>query len=94
MDFVVIDVETANPDSSSIASGIASFRDGALVDTWVSLVNPEDEFNAIQVLSRIHEEQVQGAPNWASVHSHVASRLGNKSWYAICLRPPSGGTRM
>jgi DNA polymerase-3 subunit epsilon len=87
MDFVVIDVETANPDSSSICQvGIASFRDGALVDTWVSLVNPEDEFNAIQVsIHGIHEEQVQGAPNWASVHSHVASRLGNQ--IVVCHMP-------
>ena len=41
MDFVVIDVETANADLSSICQvGIASFRDGRLADSWVSLVEP------------------------------------------------------
>jgi DNA polymerase-3 subunit epsilon len=41
MDFVVIDVETANADLSSICQvGIASFREGDLADTWESLVNP------------------------------------------------------
>jgi DNA polymerase-3 subunit epsilon len=80
MDFVVVDVETANADSSSICQvGIASFRDGALADAWVSLVNPEDEFSAIHVsIHGIDEEQVQGAPNWASVYPHVVSRLRDR----------------
>ena len=37
MNFVVIDVETANPDFSSTCQvGIAAFRDGVLHSSWES----------------------------------------------------------
>lgn len=77
MDFVVIDVETANPDSSSICQvGIASFRDGKLADSWVSLVNPEDDFNSFNVaIHGIDEDQVQNAPTWEEVFPQVHARL-------------------
>jgi len=43
MNFVAIDVETANSDMASICQiGIAKFENGILVEEWVSLVNPED----------------------------------------------------
>ncbi len=87
MDFVVIDVETANADLSSICQvGIASFRNGELADAWVSLVNPEDEFDAINVsIHGIDEEQVQDAPNWRSVLPNVTSRLQNR--IVVCHTP-------
>ena len=38
MNFVSVDVETANSDRASICQiGIAVFKDGKLVDEWVSL---------------------------------------------------------
>jgi len=80
MDFVVIDVETANADLSSICQvGIASFRDGELADSWVSLVNPEGDFSAANVsIHGIEEYMVQYAPTWTTVFPHVASRLQNQ----------------
>jgi len=80
VDFVVVDVETANADLSSICQiGIASFRNGGLVDTWVSLVNPEDEFDSINIsIHGIDEHQVKDAPNWAGVLPSVTSRLQNR----------------
>jgi DNA polymerase III subunit epsilon len=77
MDFVVIDVETANADMSSICQvGIASFRDGALADSWVSLVNPQDYFSAANVsIHGIDNSQVQDAPTWEEVFPAIASRL-------------------
>jgi len=46
MDFVALDVETANADLSSICQiGIATFRDGKLADSYVSLVDPDDYFD-------------------------------------------------
>ena len=77
MDFVVIDVETANPDLASICQvGVASFRDGALVETWASLVNPEDYFSPLNVsIHHIGESHVEGAPTWSEVFPEVASRL-------------------
>jgi DNA polymerase-3 subunit epsilon len=64
MDFGIIDVETANADLASICQvGIASFRDGTLADSWVSLVNPEDEFSPINVsIHGIDENRVKDAP--------------------------------
>ncbi|HEV2486127.1 MAG TPA: exonuclease domain-containing protein [Terracidiphilus sp.] len=80
MDFVVIDVETANADLSSICQvGIASFRDGALAESWVSLVNPQDYFSAVNVsIHGIDNCQVKDAPTWAEVFPGVASRLRQK----------------
>jgi DNA polymerase-3 subunit epsilon len=77
MDFVAIDVETANPDLSSICQvGIASFRNGELVDAWVSLVNPETDFSPFNItIHGIDEDQVQHAPNWGEVFPQVAARL-------------------
>ncbi len=77
MDFVVIDVETANADLSSICQvGIASFRDGALADSWVSLVNPQDYFSASNVsIHGIDNYQVKDAPIWTEVFPAIASRL-------------------
>lgn len=79
MDFVVIDVETANADLSSICQvGIASFRDGTLADSWVSLVNPQDYFSAVNVsIHGIDNCCVIDAPTWGEVFPEVASRLQN-----------------
>ncbi len=79
-DFVVVDVETANADLASICQiGIASFHDGELSDAWVSLVNPEDEFNPINIsIHGIDESQVKDAPNWAGVLLNVTSRLQDR----------------
>ncbi len=76
MDFVVIDVETANADLSSICQvGIASFRDGSLADSWVSLVNPEDEFSPVNIaIHGIDENRVKDAPTWREVLPQVTSR--------------------
>ena len=80
MDFVVIDVETANADLSSICQvGIASYQERRLVDAWVSLVNPEDEFDPINTsIHGIDERQVRNAPNWAAVLPNVMTRIQNK----------------
>ena len=77
MSFVVIDVETANPDLSSICQvGVAVFRDGALRDEWKSLVNPEDEFDPINVsIHGIDEKTVRDAPTWAAAFPVVSSLL-------------------
>jgi DNA polymerase-3 subunit epsilon len=80
VDFVVVDVETANADLSSICQiGIAAFESGRLADTWVSLVNPEDEFDPINVsIHGIDERQVKDAPNWLAVLPSVTARLQDR----------------
>lgn len=80
MDFVAIDVETANVDLSSICQvGTALFRDGRLADTWTSLVNPEDEFDPINVsIHGIDEYQVRNAPTWEESYPEVESLITNR----------------
>ncbi len=87
MDFVAIDVETANADLASICQvGVASFRDGQLADSWKSLVNPNDEFSSINVsIHGIRERDVQHAPGWTEVLPHIASRLNGH--IAVCHTP-------
>ena len=45
MNFVAVDVETANSSRASICSiGVASFSDGKLVDEFYTLLNPQTDF--------------------------------------------------
>lgn len=64
MEFVAIDVETANADISSICQiGIAKFKDNLLIDEWSSLIDPEDYFDPINVyIHGITEKDIKGAP--------------------------------
>ena len=70
MNFVAIDVETANPDLASICQvGVAAFRDGALHSTWESLVDPESHFDALNVaVHGIDERAVRDAPKWNTIY--------------------------
>jgi DNA polymerase-3 subunit epsilon len=69
MRFAAIDVETANADLSSICQiGVAIFCNGAHVDSWSSLVDPEDEFDDFNIsIHGIDEQTVRGAPTWPEV---------------------------
>lgn len=77
-DFYAVDVETANQGRHSICQiGIAAFRDGRLIDTWQSLVNPREEFHWINIgIHGIGPDEVFEAPCWLDVWSEVESRLG------------------
>ena len=75
--FIALDVETANADLASICSiGIATFEDGRMTDEWHSLVDPEDQFSAIN--KRIHgidEGMVIGHPTYAALADVLNGRL-------------------
>lgn len=73
MNFLALDVETANPDLASICQiGIVRFRDGKPAESWSSLIDPEDFFDGINVsMHGIDEDTVRGAPTWQSVIDHV-----------------------
>jgi DNA polymerase-3 subunit epsilon len=81
MDFVVIDVETANPNARSICQiGIASFRSGRLSGLWGSLVDPEDSFSAFnQSIHGIRSEHVIDAPNWMQVQREIRTRVEQRT---------------
>jgi DNA polymerase-3 subunit epsilon len=77
MEFVALDVETANAGCSSICQvGIARFEDGYLAEEWSTLVNPEDYFDPFNVsIHGITEDMVAGSPVLPSVVEEVRGRL-------------------
>ncbi len=87
MEFVALDVETANADCSSICQiGIARFEDGCLAEEWSTLVNPEDDFDPFNVsIHGISEDMVEGSPVFPNVVENVRLRL--KSGTTVCHTP-------
>jgi DNA polymerase-3 subunit epsilon len=83
MEFLSIDVETANPDMSSICQiGIASFKDGMLVNEWVWFIDPEDYFDPMNVsIHGISESEVEFAPKFSEVFSVISSLLAR----SVCV---------
>ena len=80
IDFVAVDVETANKDIGSICQiGLAGFKDGALVREWVSLINPEEAFSDFNI--RIHgltAAHVADAPTLPEVAKTLRDWLNRK----------------
>lgn len=78
MDFVAIDVETANADMSSICQlGVATFRGGELAAEWKSYIDPEDYFDPINVsIHGITEQTVFGQPTLPNLVGEFLERLG------------------
>lgn len=83
MNFVAIDVETANPDMASICQvGIARFSGGRVIAEWTSLVDPEDYFDGLNVsIHGITEERVHGKPKIPELAPRLRELLGG----AICV---------
>lgn len=81
MKFVAIDVETANPDCSSICQvGIAVFENASIKETWCSLVNPEDYFDPTNISrSGISEEDVADAPLFGDVFPVIRHYISEKT---------------
>ena len=77
MDFVAIDVETANADMASICQiGLASYEGGVLAEEWKSYIDPEDFFDAVNVsIHGIDEQTVAGKPRLPEIAGAVVSRL-------------------
>jgi len=79
MNFIAIDVETANADMASICQiGIAKYADGMLVEEWKSYVDPEDYFDGINVsIHGIDESVVKDAPTFSALINKLSSFLKN-----------------
>ena len=67
MNFVAMDVETANADMASICSiGAVKFENGEPVSEWYSLARSQDYFDGINIsIHGIDEDMVSGAPTYA-----------------------------
>lgn len=80
MDFIALDVETANSDMASICQiGIARFTNGYLVDSWSSLVDPRDWFSPVNIsIHGIEPETVIGQPTLPEIAEKIGSMLEGK----------------
>lgn len=79
MDFVALDVETANPNMASICQiGAARYTNGALAGEWKTYVDPQDYFDGMNVtVHGIHESTVTGAPTFPEVSDVMQQWLDN-----------------
>lgn len=82
MNFISIDVETANPDFASICQvGIAKYENGKLIDEWVSFVNPEDYFSPINIrLGGLDEQtikKIESSPTIKDLSEKIYDYLNN-----------------
>lgn len=87
MEFVAIDVETANVDESSICQiGAAHFREGVVVEEWVSYIDPEDYFSNKNIgIHGIDSVTVSGAPTFSEIASSLNQFLEQK--IVVCHTP-------
>jgi DNA polymerase-3 subunit epsilon len=87
MDFVALDVETANADRSSICQvGIARFKNGRLNEEWSTLVNPEEDFDPFNVsIHGITKEMVEDSPIFPKLVNKLRPRLEGK--VVVCHTP-------
>jgi DNA polymerase III subunit epsilon len=80
LQFVAIDVETANADMASICQiGIARIVDGTLSAEWKSYVDPQDDFDVMNVwIHGIDQAAVAGAPTFDQVADQIAPLLNGQ----------------
>jgi len=80
MDYLAIDVETANADYSSICQiGIVKVENGELTDQWSTLVNPEAYFDSFNVsIHGITESDVENAPTFDTVYTELKNRISGR----------------
>lgn len=80
MNFIAIDVETANADYSSICQiGIAIFNNGEVIEKLKIFVNPEDYFDPFNVsIHGINPEDVENAPTFNEFYNELKFFLEDK----------------
>src|ERR1700722_9978680 len=80
MDFVAIDVETANANMASICQiGIATFENGVLADEWKTFVDPQDYFDGINTsIHGIDESAVAGSPTFGMLARTISGALNGQ----------------
>lgn len=83
MNFVAIDVETANADMASICSiGAVKFENGKVADEWYSLIDPQDYFDGINIsIHGIDMDTVRGAP----IYSEASRTLNDMLRDAVAV---------
>lgn len=76
MDFVAIDVETANECPSSICQiGMARFENGEIKETWVQLINPKAEFSPMNIsIHGITPRDVKKSPTFLEIADELKQK--------------------
>lgn len=79
MDFIALDVETANSDLSSICSvGLVHFKNGEPFRTFSFLVDPEDSFDFMNIsIHGITPEDVAGKPTMREIFPLISMTLSD-----------------
>ncbi len=87
MEFVAVDVETANPDMASVCQiGVAVFTGREVADEWESLVDPRDWFSPFNVcVHGITEDMVIGAPTIPDIAPEIRDRMQGR--VVVCHTP-------
>lgn len=77
--FVAIDVETANYDISSICQiGIAIFENNEVIREWVTLIDPQDDFDGMNIsIHGIDEGTIKGAPTLPDITNQLYRLLND-----------------
>lgn len=80
MEFLALDVETANADMASICQiGIARFEGGRIAGEWKSYINPQCRFDGIYIaIHGIDTGVVANAPTFAQAVSDIESALNGR----------------
>lgn len=78
--FIAVDVETANPDRSSICQvGAVRVEDGTIAQAWSTLVDPETYFDAWNVeIHGITESMVRGQPRFPDAVARLRDLVGSR----------------
>lgn len=79
-DFTALDVETANRNRYSICSiGMVNFKDGKEVDSFYTLIDPEDYFDPSNIsIHGIRESDVIGAPTFQTIIKDMGEFIGDR----------------
>jgi DNA polymerase III subunit epsilon len=79
MNFIALDVETANADMSSICSlGLVHFKDGEVFKDLSTLIDPEDHFDPVNIsVHGIKPEDVIGKPTIRAAYPALLENLAN-----------------
>jgi DNA polymerase III subunit epsilon len=80
MNYLVLDLETANPDCASICQiGIVTVENGEIVDTISHLIDPQDRFDYWNIrVHGIEPDHVAGCPAFCDILPELAPLLDGK----------------
>ena len=80
-DFIAIDFETANQEASSVCSvGVVMVRDGQIVDSFYSLIQPEPNYYSYwcQRVHGITQIETDDAPVFSKVWEQLEERIADE----------------